>query len=469
MIRLGRKSPHLSWLWKQQLRLAKTAPSTLDPPEGCLTNSKTTFGPLKDTDRVFQNLYGRHDWRLQGACQRGDWHRTGDILEQGSDWILEEVNKCGLRGRGGAGFYCGRKWDLLRKAKSEKVPKMLVVNCAEGEPGTCKDREIIRHEPHKMLEGILLAGVAMDCQRAIIYVRNRFYNEACNLHFALAEAYHHGLVGDSACGTDIKFDIMIQRGDRYLCGEETAMLNCLMGELGRPRRRPPYLTEKGYFSHPCLVINAESLAVLPTILRRGSAWWAGLGRSYNSGTKLFCISGQVENPCTVEEEMSMPLREIIERHAGGVLGGWDNLLAIIPGGLSTALLDPPTASEVAMDIDSLAALGSGMGCGSIIVMSKDCDPLAVMLRSIEFFETHTCMQCSYCRDGAIWLPEMFARFVKGQAHPHEIDWVSVITEKMKASKPICGLCFSQVDVAESLVRMFKGQIEERILKYAKGS
>ncbi|KAH8277664.1 hypothetical protein KR018_003293 [Drosophila ironensis] len=464
-----------------QLRWAQTAPQAADkkppakaagkdakinyfaPPKGSMTNSKTSFGPLKDCDRVFQNLYGRHDWRLAGACERGDWHRTGEILELGPDWVMEQIRKCAMRGRGGAGFYCATKWEFLRNAK---VPKMLVVNCAEGEPGTCKDREILRHEPHKLLEGILLVGTTLGCSRAIIYVRNRFYNEACNLHFALAEAYYNGLFGDGACGTNIKFDVMVQRGDRYLCGEETAMLNCLMGEQGRPRRRPPYLTDKGYFAYPCLVINAESISVVPTILRRGPGWWSGLGRSYNSGTKLFCISGHVNNPCTVEEEMSTPLRDIIECHAGGVMGGWDNLLAVWPGGLSCPLLDAETASDVLMDYDCLKQVGSTLGCGSIIVMSKDCDPLEIMLRSIEFFAEHTCKQCTYCRDSAIWFPEMFERFVTGEAHPHEIEWVSVIADKLKNSRPICGLSGSQVAVAESMVRLFSKQIEKRILRYA---
>ncbi|XP_033251936.1 NADH dehydrogenase [ubiquinone] flavoprotein 1, mitochondrial-like [Drosophila miranda] len=249
-----------------------------DPPKSCLTNEKTTFGPLNDCDRVFQNLYGRHDWRLKGACKRVDWYHTAVLLEKASDCIMEQVCQSGLRGRGGGGFFCGNKWNFLRSAES-KQDKVLVMNCAEGETGKCKDREIIRHEPHKIIEGCLLAGFAMGCNQAIIYVRNRFYNEACNLQFAVAEAYRYGLLGPSACDTGIKFDILVQRGDRYLCGEETALVKCLMGKIGRPRRRPPFLTEQGYFSHPCVVINAESIAVLPTILRRGASWWADLGRS----------------------------------------------------------------------------------------------------------------------------------------------------------------------------------------------
>ncbi|SPP75906.1 NADH dehydrogenase [ubiquinone] flavoprotein 1, mitochondrial [Drosophila guanche] len=437
-----------------------------NPPKSCLTNKKTTFGPLHDCERVFQNLYGRHDWRMTGACKRGDWYRTADLLDKGPDWIMDQVCQSGLRGRGGGGYFTGTKWNFLRTAEAN-ADKVLVMNCAEGEPGTCKDRQILRHEPHKLIEGCLLAGFAMGCTRAIIYVRNRFYNEACNLQFALAEAYRHGLLGSSACNTGIRFDILVQRGDRYLCGEETALVKCLTGEIGRPHRRPPFLTDKGYFSHPCLVINAETVAVLPTILRRGPRWWADLGRSHNSGTKLFNISGHVNCPCTVEEEMSMPMRDLIEKHAGGVRGGWDNLLAVFPGGLSTSLINKQVAAEVLMDFECLEAAGSSLGSGALIVVNKQSDPIKVMLRSIQFYEKHTCKQCTYCRDGAIWLPELFDRFVRGEAHPHEIDWTLAIGKKIKDSNPICGLAQGQVNVACSLVDNFRPQIEDRILKCIK--
>ncbi|XP_034479806.1 NADH dehydrogenase [ubiquinone] flavoprotein 1, mitochondrial [Drosophila innubila] len=441
------------------------AKKPMEPPKGMLTNTKTDFGPLKDCDRVFQNLYGRHDWRLKGSCQRGDWYRTADLLEMGPDWILDEIKRAGLRGRGGSGFYSGIKWNFLKEVKAKN--KILILNCAEGEPGTCKDREILRHEPHKLIEGCLLAGFCMGCEKCIVYIRNRFYNESCNLQFALAEAYRYGLLGCNACDAGIKFDMHIQRGDRYLTGEETAMVNCLMGKLGRPRKRPPYLHEKGYFDHPTVVINAESIAVVPTILRRGAKWWTGLGRNKNSGTKLFNISGHVNNPCTVEEEMSMPLRDLIEMHAGGVCGGWKNLLAVFPGGLSTPLLPKISAEEALMDFDCMHSLGSGLGTGGLIVICKDSDPLEIMQRSIEFYKKQTCKQCTPCRDSAIWFPEISKGFTKGESHPHMIDFMDTIQKRMRGGTCICALSEGHANVAHALVQQFGQLIEQRILEYAK--
>ncbi|ALC41976.1 CG8102, partial [Drosophila busckii] len=435
-----------------------------EPPAGMLSSNKTECGPLADADRIFQNLYGRHDWRLKGAMRRGDWYRTADLLGMGAEWITDEVKRSGLRGRGGGGFYVGNKWDFLRKL--EKQDKVLIVNCAEGEPGTCKDREIMRHEPHKMIEGCLMAGMAMGCSRCIVYCRNRFYNEVCNLQFAMVEAYRYGLLGSNCCDSGYKFDMWVQRGDRYLTGEETALVNCLMGKMARPRKRPPYLVEKGYFDHPCCVVNVESLAVVPSILRRGAAWFAGLGRAKNSGTKLFNISGHVVNPCTVEEEMSIPMRDMIQIHAGGVCGGWDNLAAVFPGGLSTPLIGKADANEVLMDFDCLDSVDSSLGTGGLIVISKDCDALAVMQRSIEFYKDQTCKQCTPCRDGAIWLPQIFKAFAKGEAHPHMIDFLEIIRKKMDHTT-ICALSDSQANVVRGLLEQFAPLIEQRILKYAK--
>ncbi|EDW01484.1 GH21461 [Drosophila grimshawi] len=436
----------------------------ITPFKGMLSNTKSEFGPLKDCDRIFQNLYGFHDWRLKGACQRGDWYRTADLLDMGANWIVDEVKRSGLRGRGGSGYYTGNKWEFLQKVNANN--KILILNCAEGEPGTCKDREILRHEPHKIIEGCLLAGYAMGCEKCIIYVRNCFYNEACNLQFALAEAYRYGLLGCNACDTGIKFDIQVQRGDRYLSGEETALVNCLMGKLARPRKRPPYLHEQGYFDHPCLVLNTETLAVVPTILRRGAKWFTGLGRNMNFGTKLFSICGHVQHPCTVEEEMSMPLREIIDMHAGGVCGGWNNLLGVFPGGLSSPLIGKVGAEGLLMDYDCLQKAGSSFGTGGIIVVSNNCDPLLVMQRSIEFYMKQTCKQCTPCRDGAIWLPKILRNFTKGESVPQMIDFVAVICKTMIGTT-ICGLSDSQANVAMGLITHFAPHIQQRIEAFGK--
>ena len=260
-------------------------------------------------------------------------------------------------------------------------PRYLVVNADEGEPGTCKDREILRGDPHKLVEGCLVAGRAMNANAAYIYIRGEFIQEANHLQQAITEAYRAGLLGKNACGSGYSFDIYVHRGaGAYICGEETALIESIEGKQGKPRLKPPFPADVGLFGCPTTVANVETVAVAPTICRRGAPWFAGFGRERNQGTKLFCISGHVNNPCVVEEEMSIPLKELIERHCGGVRGGWDNLLGIIPGGSSVPVLPIDKCSEVLMDYDSLKDAQSGLGTGAVIVMDKSTDIVAAIAR-----------------------------------------------------------------------------------------
>lgn len=328
------------WLFRKSLRQFSQAPTS--------NSTANKVHILKDQDRIFTNLYGDHDWSLKGAMKRGDWYKTKEILLKGHDWIINEVKASGLRGRGGAGFPSGLKWSFMNGKPSDNRPRYLVINADEGEPGTCKDREIMRKEPHKLIEGCLVAGRAMNANAAYIYIRGEFYDEASNVQLAIDEAYKAGFIGKDSCGTGYKFDIYLHRGaGAYICGEETALIESLEGKQGKPRLKPPFPADVGLFGCPTTVANVETVAVAPTICRRGGNWFASFGREKNSGTKLFCISGHVNNPCTVEESMSIPLRELIERHAGGIRGGWDNLLAIIPGGSSVPLL-PKTQCETVL-------------------------------------------------------------------------------------------------------------------------
>ena len=321
---------------------------------------------LKDQDRIFTNLYGYEDWGVDGAMGRGDWDGTREIMAKGQDWIIDQVKESGLRGRGGAGFPTGLKWSFMPKESRDGRPSYLVINADESEPGTCKDREIIRHDPHKLIEGALLAGYAMRARAAYIYIRGEFVREAERLEAAIAQAYDKGFIGRNACGSGYDFDVYLHRGaGAYICGEETALIESLEGKKGQPRLKPPFPANVGVWGCPTTVNNVESIAVTPTILRRGAAWFAGLGRPNNTGTKLFCISGHVNRPCTVEEEMSIPLKELIERHAGGVRGGWDNLLAVIPGGSSVPLIPKSVCDEVLMDFDSLKEVQSGLGTAAV--------------------------------------------------------------------------------------------------------
>src|SRR4051794_29782855 len=339
---------------------------------------------LKDQDRIYTNLYGLQDFRLAAAKKRGDWDGTKAILEKGRDWIIAEMKASELRGRGGAGFSAGLKWSFMPKESPR--PHYLVINADEGEPGTCKDRDIMRHDPHKLIEGCLIASFAIGARACYIYIRGEFYNEASNLQQAIDEAYEAGLIGRNACGTDWDFDLYLHRGaGAYICGEETALIESLEGKKGQPRNKPPFPAQAGLYSSPTTVNNVESIAVVPTILRRGASWFAALGRPKNSGTKIFCISGHVNAPCNVEDEMGIPMRELIEKHAGGVRGGWDNLLAIIPGGSSVPLLPKPLCDTVLMDFDSLREVRSGLGTAAVIVMDKSTDVVKAIARLSKFY------------------------------------------------------------------------------------
>ncbi len=416
---------------------------------------------LRDQDRIFTNLYGIHDWRLKGAMSRGDWSGTKDIIAKGRDWIIDEMKTSGLRGRGGAGFPTGLKWSFMPKEIGAR-PHYLVVNADEGEPGTCKDREIMRFDPHKLVEGCLLASFAMGAHACYIYIRGEFIREAEHLQTAIDEAYAAGLVGKNACGSGWDFDLYIHRGGgAYVCGEETALIQSLEGKKGQPRLKPPFPAGVGLYGCPTTVNNVESIAVAPTILRRGGSWFAGLGRQNNTGTKLFCISGHVNKPCNVEEEMGIPLKELIEKHCGGVRGGWDNLLAIIPGGSSVPALTKEQCDTVLMDFDSLRALRSGLGTAAVIVMDKSTDIVRAITRLSKFYKHESCGQCTPCREGTGWMWRVMERMCVGNATIEEIDMLEEVTRQVEGHT-ICALGDAAAWPIQGLIRSFRPELERRI-------
>ncbi|MGE0180193.1 MAG: NADH-quinone oxidoreductase subunit NuoF, partial [Sphingomonas sp.] len=359
---------------------------------------------LEDKDRIFTNLYGFQSPGLEAAQRRGDWDGTAALMARGQDAIIDEVKASGLRGRGGAGFPTGMKWSFMPKEPTEGRPNFLVINADESEPGSCKDREIIRHDPHKLIEGALISGYAMRARAGYIYIRGEFIREAQALEAAVQEAYDAGLLGRNAAGSGYDFDLFVHRGaGAYICGEETAMLESLEGKKGQPRLKPPFPAGAGLYGCPTTVNNVESIAVVPTILRRGAAWFASFGREKNEGTKLFQISGHVEKPCVVEEAMSIPFRELIEKHAGGIRGGWDNLLAVIPGGSSVPLVPAHQIIDAPMDFDGLKDLGSGLGTAAVIVMDKSTDIVRAISRISYFYKHESCGQCTPCREGTGWM------------------------------------------------------------------
>lgn len=419
---------------------------------------------LSDKDRIFTNIYGFDDPGLDGAKRRGDWDDTKALMALGREKIVEIVKESGLRGRGGAGFSTGMKWSFMPKEVGER-PHYLVINADEGEPGTCKDREIMRGDPHKLIEGALIACVAMDAHAAYCYIRGEFIQEARALQRAVDEAYEAGLIGDNACGTGYKFDFYIHMGaGAYICGEETALIESLEGKKGQPRLKPPFPANVGVWGCPTTVNNVESIAVVPTILRRGAEWFSGFGRKNNTGTKLFNVSGHVNQPCTVEEVMSIPLKELIEKHAGGVRGGWDNLLAVIPGGASVPLIPKDVCEDVLMDFDALREVQSGLGTAAVMVMDKSTDIVKAIAILSHFYKHESCGQCTPCREGSGWMMRVMNRMVRGQASIEEIDTLYEVTKQVEGHT-ICAFGDAAAWPIQGLIRHFRPELERRILEY----
>jgi NADH-quinone oxidoreductase subunit F len=419
---------------------------------------------LTDKDRIFTNVYGYQPWGLKAAMQRGDWDDTKGLMVRGQDAIIDTIKESGLRGRGGAGFPTGMKWSFMPKEPKEGRPNFLVINADESEPGSCKDREIIRHDPHKLIEGALIAGFAMRARAAYIYIRGEYIREAEVLFAAVQEAYDAGLLGKNAAKSGYDFDVFVHRGaGAYICGEETAMLESLEGKRGMPRLKPPFPAGAGLYGCPTTVNNVESIAVVPTILRRGAAWFAGIGRPKNEGTKLFQISGHVNKPCVVEEAMSIPFRELIDKHCGGIRGGWDNLLAVIPGGSSVPLVPAHEIIDCPMDFDALRDLKSGLGTAAIIVMDKSTDVVRAIARLSYFYKHESCGQCTPCREGTGWMWRVMERLREGNADIHEIDQLWDVTKQVEGHT-ICALGDAAAWPIQGLIRHFRPELERRIVE-----
>ena len=419
------------------------------------------FDFLKDEDRIFRNLYGYQPWQLKAAKKRGVWDGTKKLIGLGRDKIIEIMKESGLRGRGGAGFPTGLKWSFMPKETGGK-PCYLVVNADESEPGTCKDREIMRNDPHTLLEGCLIASVAMGAHQCYIYIRGEYRHEYKILEAAIDEAYEAGLVGKNACKSGYDFDIAVcHGGGAYICGEETALLESLEGKKGQPRLKPPFPAMAGLYGCPTTVNNVESIAVAPEILRRGANWFKSFGRENNHGTKLFCISGHVNKPCNVEEAMSIPLRDLLEKHCGGVRGGWDNLLAVIPGGSSVPLLPKDICDTVLMDFDALRDVQSGLGTAAVIVMDKSTDVVEAIARLSYFYKHESCGQCTPCREGTGWMWRMMDRMVRGDAKLEEIDMLLEVTKQIEGHT-ICALGDAAAWPIQGLIRHFRPELEQRI-------
>ena len=423
-------------------------------------------GILQDKDRIFTNLYGFHDPYLEGARQRGAWNATADILSCGRAWIIDQMKASGMRGRGGAGFNTGLKWSFMPKEVKDR-PHYLVVNADESEPGTCKDREIMRHDPHLFIEGCLIASFAMQAHACYIYIRGEYVFEREVMERAVAEAYSAKLIGeDNVFG--YPFHLYIHHGGgAYICGEETALLESLEGKKGQPRLKPPFPAGAGLYGCPTTVNNVESIAVVGTILRRGADWFSSFGRPNNTGTKLMCVSGHVNQPCNVEEAMSIPLKQLLEEHCGGVRGGWSNLKAVIPGGSSVPMIPIDQCETALMDFDSLRDLKSGLGTAAVIVMDRSTDLIRAISRISYFYKHESCGQCTPCREGTGWMWRVMERMAAGTAEMREIDMLLEVTTQVEGHT-ICALGDAAAWPIQGLFRHFRPEVEARISSYRTG-
>ena len=415
---------------------------------------------LKDEDRIFKNLYNDQGADLISAKKRGDWKQTDELISKGRDWIIDEIKKSELRGRGGAGFPTGLKWSFAPKEVGTK-PHYLVINADESEPGTCKDRDILRFEPHKLLEGCLITSYAVNAKVCYIYLRGEYFQEGLKLQKAIDEAYKDNLIGNNSCNSKWDLDVYIHYGaGAYICGEETALLESIEGNKGQPRLKPPFPAIVGLYGCPTIINNVETISVVPTILRRGAKWFASLGKPKNTGTKIFCISGNVNSPCNVEEEMGVKLKDLIEKHAGGVIGGWENLKAVIPGGSSMPLLPKEICENITMDFDSLIENKSGLGTAGIVVINKDQDIIKCMARIARFYKHESCGQCTPCREGSGWMWRILERMSKGEASREEVEMLSEVTNQIEGHT-ICAFGEGSAWPVQGLLRHFKKEIIKR--------
>lgn len=415
---------------------------------------------LDNKDKIFNNLYGQHGVSLEVAKSLGDFVGLKEVLGKGQDYIVNEVKNSQLKGRGGAGFPTGMKWSFLDK-KSNK-PKYLVINGDEGEPGTCKDREIIRHEPYKIIEGAIITCFAIEAKVCYIYIRGEFIQETASLQKAIDEAYKDGLLGKNCLGM-YDLDIYIHFGaGAYICGEETALLESLEGRKGFPRLKPPFPAVSGLYSCPTVINNIETIAVVPAILKRGADWYVSMGVKDSAGTKLFCISGFVNNPCVVEERLGISLKELIDTHCGGVIGGWDNLLAVIPGGSSCPIIPAALCDNVTMDFEGMKSVGSALGTGAVIVFDKSVNILKAMRNIVAFYNHESCGQCTPCREGSGAAIKILTNILDKKAKPEDVDLLGRIMDDTFGTT-ICALNDATVFAVKGFLKHYTNEIKQSLI------
>lgn len=404
---------------------------------------------------VYKNIHRPNSHTLAVYEANGGYKSALKAIEIGADEVIEEVKRSGIRGRGGAGFPAGLKWSFI--PKNDPRPRYLCCNADEGEPGTCKDRDILRSDPHLLIEGMIICAFAVGSEQGYIYIRGEFYREAERLQAAIDEAYAHGILGDNVFGKGIKFHLAVHRGGgAYVCGEETGLIESIEGKKGQPRIKPPFPANVGLYGCPTVINNVETLAAIPAIIEQGGAWYGALGVPKSSGTKIFAVSGHVNKPGNYEVEMGIPLKKLLEEHAGGVRGGWGKLKGVIPGGSSSPILPADVCATITMDYEALAKAGSMLGSGAVIVLDTSVCIVRAVARLSRFYRHESCGQCTPCREGTGWLAQIMGRMEAGHGTHEDIDLLLDICANI-GGKTICALGDAAAGPIQGALRHFRDE------------
>jgi NADH-quinone oxidoreductase subunit F len=408
----------------------------------------------------FRTLQFDQPYTLENYLRVGGYAMWKKILQEKipAEKIIEEIKTSGLRGRGGAGFPTGLKWSFMpRNAPGQKY---IVCNSDEGEPGTCKDRDILRYNPHQLIEGMAIAGYTIGATAGYNYIRGEFWEPYERCEAALAEAYAAGLLGKNIQGSGVNFDLYNHLGaGAYICGEETALLESLEGKKGQPRFKPPFPAGFGLYGRPTTINNTESLASIPVILQQGGKWFLEMGKPNNGGTKIFCVSGHVNNPGNFEVPLGTPFAKLLEM-AGGVRTG-HKLKAVIPGGSSVPVLPAEVIMQTNMDYDSLAKAGSMLGAGSVIVMDDSTCMVRALARLSHFYFEESCGQCTPCREGTGWLSRMMHRLEHGEGRVEDLALLDDVANRI-GGRTICALGDAAAMPVMSFIKHFRHEFEYHI-------
>lgn len=408
----------------------------------------------------FRNNHLEKSWTLDAYQSNGGYEIWKKILQEKTspEEIIEQVKISALRGRGGAGFPTGLKWSFMPRGSAGQ--KYIVCNSDEGEPGTCKDRDILRYNPHQLVEGMAIAGYTIGASKGYNYIRGEFWEPYERFQAAIEEARAAGLLGKNIMGSGIDFDLDVHLGaGAYICGEETALLESIEGKKGQPRFKPPFPASYGLYGRPTTINNTETLASIPMILKNGGQWFLELGKPNNGGTKIFSVSGHVNKPGNFEVNMGMPFAELLEM-AGGVRDG-HKLKAVIPGGSSTPVLPADVMMQTNMDYDSIGKAGSMLGAGSVIVMDETTCMVKALARLSHFYYEESCGQCTPCREGTGWLARVVHRIEHGHGRQEDLDMLDDVANKIMGHT-ICALGDAAAMPVASFIKHFRDEFQYHI-------